>query len=273
MSSKPEVTKVNSQPYVPKPIKPLAGKLLTLAENTLPSESPQFEAWNDRFALGLTEPQEALRQAGIGNLLGERPDEDLSRDLLRRTVQGMFLRPEDNPFLASQVDALSQDTSHQLGVDINNVRSMIGKAGGGGGSREALMAGTATGTANRGFANAVANLYANNYARERALQQSSTGDLLTMEDRPLNRILQGFELEDIPRQIEQKNLEGDISEFRRGQAERYQPLQIAQSILGQRMGQTTPVIQPGKASPLAGAGGAAQGAGSLLSGYAALAAL
>lgn len=239
-------SQTNANVKVPKDAMPLAGDLLATGEGVAPNAGDlAFKAFKGPFTLGLRPEEEALRKQSIGSLLADRPGEDASRSYLMSSVKGDLLDPSTNPALQRQVNALSDDSNFNFGRNVNSVRDVYGRTGGGGGSREALALGQAAGENNRGFQSNVSDMLARNYNTERGYQNSNVGALNTLENQPFERQQQAEQLESIPRSIEQSNLTGDISEFKRGQEERFAPLNAAMAILGQRLGSTTQVKSGG----------------------------
>lgn len=229
---------------------------------------PSFQQFQrpDSPVAGLTPEEEFLRQYQMGQLLGEHPGEDTAYNQLMSTVGGDYLSPETNPFLGQIINALGNDTANQLNRGVNDILSRAGTAGALGGSRSALMQGTAAGEATRGFNTNISDLLNKNYQNERQLQLGAIPELLSVENAPTQRTGQAMGLADIPRNMQQALIDAQMQEWLRQQNERFLPIQVGQSVMGQRMGQQIPIVQP-QQSPYAGLGQLAQGVGSIFSGY------
>lgn len=228
---------------------------------------PSFSDFNRPSSpiAGETPEEEYLRQFMMGQLLGDHPGENAAYDELYSTVSGDYLHPDSNPYLTESINALGADTTNQLNNSINQILSRAGTGGALGGSRSALMQGQAGGESVRGFNETVANLLNSNYQQERNRQQGAIPGLVGLDNAPTARTGEAMGLAGVPRQFEQQNINARMGEWLRQQNERLLPLQTGQSILGQRMGQTVPIVQP-QQSTLAGLGQLGQGLGSLFSG-------
>lgn len=228
---------------------------------------PAFQQYQrpDSPVAGDTPESEFLRQYMMGQLTGEHPGQNAAYDELMRTVQGDYMNPETNPYMTESINALGADTTQQLNKGVNDILSRAGVGGALGGSRAALMQGQAAGETTRGFNEAVANMLNQNYQQERGRQLQSIPGLLGVENLPIEQAGQARALADRPRELQQQLINAQMQEWLRQQSERLLPLQTGQSVLGQRMGQTIPIVQP-QQSPWAGAGQLAQGAGSIMSG-------
>ena len=228
---------------------------------------PSFQQFQrpDSPVAGPSEEEEYLRQFMMGQLLGEHPGEDAAYNELMKTIQGDYMHPDSNPYLTEMINSLGMDTTQQLNKSVNDILSRSGTAGALGGSRSALMQGQAAGETTRGFNEQISNLLNQNYQGERNRQLGATQTMPGLEGLATQRTGQALGLAGIPREFEQKLIDAQMQEWLRMQNERFQPIQIGQSILGQGMGQTIPIVQP-QQSGLAGFGQAAQGLGGLLSG-------
>lgn len=226
----------------------------------------------DRAVLPLTPEEEYIRQLGLGSLLGERPGEDLAFQELLNTVGGMYLGPESNPYLADVINASGDTVSDYFNRSINDILSRAGVSGALGGSRAALLQGEALSDTARNFNQIISELLNENYQGERNRQLGAIPSLLQVEGLPTQRYAQALGLAGMPRELEQQELNFRISELLRQQNERFLPLQVGQSILGQRLGQTIPITGPnqsglaGLGSLLSGVGSAASGLGNLFGG-------
>lgn len=229
---------------------------------------PAFQQFQrpDSPIAGDTPEEEYLRQWMMGALTGPQQGQQASYDELLRTVQGDYMNPETNPYLTEVINALGADTTEQLNRGVNSILSRAGVGGALGGSRAALMQGQAAGETTRGFNESISNLLNQNYQQERGRQLQSTGPLVQMENIPILQAEQARQLAGRPREKEQALINAQMQEWLRQQSERLLPLQTGQSVLGQRMGQQIPIVQP-QQSPWAGAGQLAQGVGSLASGF------
>lgn len=223
----------------------------------------------DRAVLPLSDEEEYLRQLYMGELMGPRPGEDASLQELLNTVGGMYLHPDSNPYLAEQINATGADTTQQFNKNINDILDRAGVSGALGGSRAALMQGQAAGESTRGFNQIVSDLLNQNYQTERGRQLAAIPGLLQTEDLPAQRYGKAFEAAGIPRGLDQKELEFRLNELLRQQNERMLPIQVGQSVLGQRMGQTIPIANS-NGSPLSGLGSLLSGVGSAASGLSGL---
>lgn len=215
---------------------------------------------------GLTPEEEYLRQYQMGQLLGDQPGYDTAFNELMKTVGGDYLDVNSNPYLQQQIGAIGEDTSTLLNRSINDILSRAGTAGALGGSRSALMQGQAGGEAARGFEKTVADLLAGNYQNERNRQLGAAPGLAALEQLPIQQVAQAMGLAGIPREMQQKYIDASMQELMRQQNERLMPIQVGQSVLGQRMGQTIPIVQP-QSSTLAGLGALASGVGNLAGGF------
>lgn len=216
----------------------------------------------NRAFLPLSDEEEAMRQYLMGTLLGERPGEQAGYEELLNTVQGDYLHPESNPYLTEQINALSAESTDRLNESINQLLARAGVGGALGGSRAALMQGQAAGETGRAFDQMVADLLSGNYQRERGLQLSAIPGLVDIENMLSGRIGQAMQIAGMPRSIEQQENMYRLGELTRQQNERLMPIQVGQSVAGQRIGQTIPVVNP-QSNPLAGLGGLLQGVGSI----------
>lgn len=214
---------------------------------------------------GLEPEQEYLRQQMMGQLLGEHPGEDLAYDEAYSTVAGDYMHPDSNPYMTELINALGDDTSSTLNRGINDILSRAGVGGALGGSRAALMQGQAVGDATRAQNTNVSSLLNANYQNERTRQLDTIPTLTSLENAPIQRAGQAYDLASIPQQLKQKLIDAQREELLRQQNERLQPLQVGQSILGQRMGQTVPIVQQ-QASSLSGLGNLFSGLGGLATG-------
>lgn len=228
---------------------------------------PAFQQFQrpDSPVAGLTPEEEFLRQFGMGQLLGPREGEDLAWQELMRTVGGEYLSHETNPYLNDQINALGDLTAEKLNESINQILSRAGVSGALGGSRAALMQGEAAGEMTRGFNQIISDMLQSNYQNERNRQLGGIPGLLNIEQMPFARTMQAMGLAGIPREQQQKLIDAQMAEWQRMQSERLLPLQVGQSVLGQRMGQTIPIVQP-QQSLLGGLGSLTSGIGSLMSG-------
>lgn len=228
---------------------------------------PSFQQFQrpDSPVAGETPEEEFLRQYTMGQLLGDQPGRDAAYNMLYNTVNGDYLSPESNPFLGQQINAIGEDTANQLNRSVNDILSRAGTGGALGGSRSALMQGTAAGEATRGFNTNVTNMLNENYQRERGLQLGAVPGLLQTEGLPIQQSLQAMQLAGVPREFQQQLINAQMQEWLRQQSERYLPVQVGQSVMGQRMGQQIPIVQP-QQNWMQGLGSLAQGAGSLASG-------
>lgn len=169
--------------------------------------------------------------------------EQLAFNILGKTASGAGLSPDSNPALQAQIEALLGEGVNALQTGVNSIRNQAFGAGAGGGSREALSIGEAVGDFSRGFTTNVANLLGQNFQNERDRQLAAISPLLNVEQSPTSRLIsaKGFEAE--PRELEQAELNAQINDFLRQQAERFLPLEQARATLGQRMGQSTTTQQ------------------------------
>jgi len=297
-SPSPQVTQTSSVPVVPGAARQLGQNLVGLGEAFTggPAQIPeefQFRDISEQFPggvnLGLRPQEEALRQEAIGGFTGQQQAVDVGREravgsllaprtggeeiagqTLRSTAGGEFLSQESNPFLQEQISTINRN----LQRNIANIASRAGVAGAGGGTREAVLQGVAAGETS----GQIGDLLAANFARERGLQQGAVDPLLRFEQQPTQdeltalgveqqfgapeATIRAAELESIPREISQANRDVEVQEQLRQQSERLLPVQVGQSILGQRIGQSVPVVSPAQ-SPLAGLGSLFSGLGNL----------
>lgn len=214
---------------------------------------------------GLTPEEEFLRQYAMGQLTGAQPGQDLAFNELFNTVSGDYLSPESNPFLGQQINALGALTSDRMNQNINQILDRAGVSGALGGSRAALMQGEMAGDVTNDFNKTISDMLSQNYQTERGRQLGAIPGLLTTEQAPIAQIIQAMGLAGVPREMEQRNIDANMAEWGRMQNERLLPIQTAQSILGQRMGQTVPIVQP-QGSPLSGLASLLQGGGALMGG-------
>ena len=220
----------------------------------------------DSPVAGLEPEQEFLRQFMMGGLMGERPGEDAAYDQLMSTVNGDYLYQDSNPYITDLLNSLGEDTTNQLNQGVNSILSRAGVGGALGGSRAALMKGQAVGESTRGMNATEADVLNTNYQRERQNQLSAIPGLLDVEGKPVQRAAQAYDLASIPQQLKQQLIDAQRGELLRQQNERLQPIQVGQSVLGQRMGQTIPIVQQPQ-NPLTGLGALFSGIGSLGNAY------
>lgn len=275
----PSVTQTSSVPVLTPETEKLGQQLVGIGERITgaPGQIPpelQFRSVTDAVdqpIVGLRPEEEAIRQQAVGGFTGQQERIDAARGRttgsllaprtageqtagqeLQRTVGGDFLSVGSNPFLQEQISTINRN----LQQNIANIASRAGVAGAGGGSREAVLQGEAA----AGTSGQIGDLLAANFARERGLQQQAIDPLLQFEGQPTRNeltalgveqqagapeaLLRAGELEGVPRQIEQARANIDVDEALRQQAERLVPTQVGQSILGQRIGQSIPVITP-----------------------------
>lgn len=216
----------------------------------------------DRAVLPLSDEEEYIRQLSLGSLLGEHPGEDTAYQELLNTVGGAYLGPDSNPYLADQINATGADVSQQFNKNINDILNRAGIGGALGGSRAALMLGQGAGEATRGFNSIESALLNEDYQAERNRQLAAIPGLLSTEGMPVQRYGQAMNLAGIPRNLDQQETQFRINELLRQQNERLMPIQVGQSVLGQSIGQSIPVVNQ--------QGSKASGLGSLISGIGSL---
>jgi len=255
-------------------------------------ESLRFRNLTDEFGdpvLGLRPEEEALRTGQVGSLLASQG----RTDALRSDIQRRLIAPNSpqeqsiidasvnigsggfiNPFTNSLIDR----TQFELLKSTNAIRSQAGVAGAGGGSREAVLKGTAAGEATGRIGEILANAARFSESARAgeasrafgfARQDISDAERAAEVEQRLGggeRRLQALQLEGVPRNIEQTNRDRFLVEESRRQSERFLPIQVAQSIAGQQAGQVIPVVTPNQ-SPLAGIGSVLSGAGDLFGAF------
>lgn len=266
MSSKPSKPTVTtststSTPAVPPEMGGLAEQLRLIGEKFAGREPPAFPKV-DRFIEPLTGEETGLLAEAKGALRAPRPSEELSKQYFTDVAGGKYLDPNAGP-LKQQVEALKTDTLEAAKRITGDILGRTGAAGAGRGSREALMLGQAAGETSRGLARSVADLIGEQYQKERLLQQAAAGELPGFEDKDYQRVLAELGLAGIPREITQAERSAQIGQQEAEYQAGFAPIQMAQAILGQRLGQTIPIIAPG-ANPLTGIASLLTGGGNLI---------
>lgn len=229
--------------------------------------APSFQQFQrpDSPVAGLTPEEEFLRQYTMGQLLGPQEGYDTSMDTLMKTVRGDYLNQETNPYITQNINTLGKVSSDQFNSNINDILSRAGVSGALSGSRAALMQGEAAGDFTRDYNQTISDMLLKNYSAERSNQMQAIPGLLQAEQIPIQQSAQAMALAGVPREMQQKLIDAQMAEWQRMQSERMLPISVGQSIMGQRMGQTIPIVQPNQ-SMLQGAGGLMGGLGSLLQG-------
>lgn len=212
---------------------------------------------------------------------------------------GNQLDVANNPVMQNLVGALGNTAQTNLQRGIGDILSRSNLQGGFGGSRQALMEGQATADTMKGLNQTVADLMntAQQAAYGRQLQagsilsgeyqqaagrQLSAADLANQQyqqvanrqiaalpfaqqaaNQPIQNTMQALQLAGMPQDIANANNAYVLQQLQQMNDQRFLPLQIAQSIFGQQMGQTIPVVTP-QTSNLAGVGSILSGTGSLL---------
>lgn len=255
----------------------IANKLSALGNNLIPDQLPGFESLIQQplekpqtFTVPASQDENVLLGRAINQMANDpRPGLQTAQQYLTDEVSGKFLDPNTNVGLQKQVGALGDTTAFNLQRQIGDTLARAGQSGAGGGSRSALMQGQAIGEANRGYSSAVGDLLGKAYGQNRLLQSQAPGALINSENIPAQNTLTAYSLAGIPRQQEQAERNAQLEELSSQRNAQYQPLQVAQSILGQRLGQSIPIVAPGQ-NPMAGIAGLLGGLGGLGGGLAQL---
>ena len=284
MSSSPKTSTLNTTTASTTPVLPtgepeltnIAARLGKLGNSLVPDSLPGFEPLvrtplerPETFTIPSSRDEDILLNKGILQTLGERPGLEASQKYLSDEVSGKFLDPNQNVGLQQQIGALSNANQFNLQRNIGDTLARAGQSGAGGGSRSALLQGQAVGESNRGYSQAVGDLLGKAYGQNRLLQSQAPGQLINSENIPAQNTMAAYGLAGIPRQQQQIEQNARLEELSNQRNAQYQPLQVAQSILGQRLGQTIPIVAPGQ-NPMAGIAGLLSGLGGFGGGLAQL---
>ena len=155
-----------------------------------------------------------LKKLG-GMTLENNPLYQLGSDQISKTIRGDYLRPGSNPYLQSLSDTISEDATKKYGMAVDDTNAFLNKGGvlnSTGGNR---LRRQATDDFGRNLNNSLTALYSDNYNMERGNQLSALSTGLQYGSSPFDQNFDLFGLEGLPRQIADRQSQGEYQEFLR----------------------------------------------------------
>lgn len=194
----------------------------------------------------------------------------LGMGLLNDTISGKYLNPSSNPYMQKMGDMITQKAKLALGGQANQLGSMFQKSGMGMGSGERTYTNKLISDTNQSLGNSLAGLYGQNYESERGRQMQAIPMLSQMGQEPLQRAMALMQGGALPRNIAQSDLTSKYNDWLRTTNSPYQ--------YGMSLMQNMPLQYPQYSYQPGGTEQfmqllpyLMQGAGSLMSGWGALA--
>jgi len=141
-------------------------------------------------------------------------------DLLLRTIQGQFLDPASNPFLAAAIQAEQDRLAENFRlIEAPLLQSRFTRAGQSIQPQGSSAFDTAAAIGLRGLSSAqgdiATRLLAENFARERGAQQQAVTQTQQISSDETQRLVQSLQAQALPRLIEQHGIDAGLEEFRR----------------------------------------------------------
>ncbi len=203
-----------------------------------------FSGAQDAFA-GVTDPSRFTAGLGGGEtdalsqlmalMGGSSGTMTSANNLLNQTLQGNFLSPESNPFLASQISAAQRPLIEQfqdvamprLISDFTRAGQRVGPGGSSAFDRSAALA-------TRGLFNSLGdiatNLSGQNFQAERGRQQQAVTQAGQLSSQEIQNTIQGLQAVALPRLIEQFGIDRGLEEFNSRISVILQSIQLAQGL-------------------------------------------
>lgn len=205
------------------------------------------------------------QQAGMGlqsaQALNGFQGQAEGNNLYQKTLNGDFLNPESNPYLAGMANTIGNQFNQTTGAQNASMQRTAGAFGNSGLNQKMSMD-------NAGLAGQLTNLYGQNYATERNNQMQALGMMPTMQNLGYTDATKLSQVGDSQRQYQQDLLNQQQANYTQAMQYPYAQLDVLGNAIKSTMGaggsstSTTPTYKPSPVAGMLGGGALGYGIGS-----------
>lgn len=201
----------------------------------IPNPNAAPAATEDQLVAQMTPEQRAILDQIIGSTLAGSPNYAASQQMLGQTIQGDFLRPESNPFLAATIEMAQRPLQEQFEQSIvPQLLSRFAAAGqqvqGAGSTAFANQANLAASQQGRALGDVSTAIAGNNYQQERQRQIDATAQASAISTEEMNRAVTGLQQAALPQMIKDLGIQRGLEQFNKRMDTLLAALQLASGV-------------------------------------------